>query len=78
MTVLPDDTIRKVYAAVLTARIADKRNALLGGVDAAVLASLPTSPDPSSQVLGDQGFQGNTVAHHTQKLGIMTLAYRPC
>jgi tetratricopeptide (TPR) repeat protein len=25
-----------------------------------------------------QGFQGNTVAHHTQKLGIMTLAYRPC
>jgi hypothetical protein len=53
MAVLPDDQIRRLHAAILAAHLADNRKALLGGLDAAFVASLQTAPDPSSQIFRD-------------------------
>jgi hypothetical protein len=53
MAILPDDQIRRLHTAILTALLTDNRRALLGGIDAVFVAGLPTAPDPGGQIFSD-------------------------
>jgi WD40 repeat protein/serine/threonine protein kinase len=53
MAVLPHDKIRTLHRAIVEARLTGNRTALLGGIDAAFVDSLPTASDPSGQIFSD-------------------------
>src|SRR5215475_7892058 len=53
MPLLPRDQILVLHAATLATHLTGNRIALLGGINAALVASLPTGLDPSGQMLSD-------------------------
>jgi len=53
MPILPRQQILRLHAAIVSARLANNRATLLRGIDAALVASLPTEADLAAQILAD-------------------------
>lgn len=60
MGLLSHDEISKLHAAIVSARLADSRDALLAGVERSFVAGLPHASTPSAQILGDLGALNDT------------------
>lgn len=53
MRLLPTHQIQRLHEAALSAGLPGSREPLLGGLDAALVARLPSAQDPSGQILSD-------------------------